>query len=130
MKKNTILDKIRKRTGNDVKREVDLSMDIAARIHEILVKKGKNQKDLAKSLGKHESEVCKWLSGTHNFTFQTIARIEVALGENIVEVSGKRNKVSNTIVLKMDRFASGQTQRGFLPEDHGIIDISSEYVSC
>ena len=48
MKKNATLERIRKRTGNDVKRNVDLSMAIADRIYEILVtKKGKDQKYLA-----------------------------------------------------------------------------------
>jgi len=39
MKKNATLERIRKRTGNDVKRNVDLSMAIADRIYEILVTK-------------------------------------------------------------------------------------------
>lgn len=62
-------------------------MAIADRIYEILVKKGKDQKHLAELMGKHESELCKWLSGTHNFTLQTIARIEAVLGENILHVA-------------------------------------------
>ncbi len=123
MKKNAVLERIRKRTGDNVKRNVDLSMAIADRIYEILVKKGKDQKHLAELMGKHESEVCKWLSGTHNFTLQTIARIEAVLGENILNVTGKPVKANRPLIIKMNHFVSGNTQKGFLPEDSGITDM-------
>ena len=33
---------------------------------------------------KNESEISKWLSGTHNFTLRTIASISEAFGEDIL----------------------------------------------
>ena len=50
--------------------------DIVDRIHEILLKQGKEQKDLARLLGKSESEIRKWMTGTHNFTIHTLAKIQ------------------------------------------------------
>jgi transcriptional regulator with XRE-family HTH domain len=44
------------------------------------------QKDLAKRLGKTETEVSRWLSGTHNLTLSTICKISAALEEEIVSV--------------------------------------------
>ena len=42
----------------------------------LLSDKGLKQKDLADKMGKSEAEVSKWLSGTHNFTLRSIAKIE------------------------------------------------------
>ena len=59
---------------------------IANRIYEILEAKGMTQKELAQKLGKTETEVSRWLSGTHNLTLSTICKISAALGEEIVIV--------------------------------------------
>lgn len=42
------------------------------------------QKEFAKKMNKTEVEVSRWLSGTHNFTLKTIAKITAVLGESIV----------------------------------------------
>lgn len=66
---------------------VDTSFDLSDRIHEILESKGLTQKDLAEMLGKKESQVSKWMTGTHNFTIKTLALLEVKLGVSIFQVS-------------------------------------------
>ena len=38
-------------------------------------------------LGKKESEISKWMRGTHNFTIETLAAIEDSLGEPILQVA-------------------------------------------
>lgn len=68
------------------KAEFDLSFAIATRIDDVLKRKGMTQRELAHRLGKRESEVSKWLTGRHNFTTNTIARISLALGTNIINV--------------------------------------------
>ena len=55
--------------------EFDLSYGIAERLDAILKKKGITQ---------HES---KWLTGRHNFTTSTIARIEQAIGDKLIQIS-------------------------------------------
>ncbi|MEI6348158.1 MAG: helix-turn-helix transcriptional regulator [Bacteroidota bacterium] len=87
MKRNSLIEKIRNEITEDIKREVDLSFEISDRISEILAKQNKTQRDLAKSLHKSEAEVSKWMHGTHNFTINTIAKIEMVLGEKILNVS-------------------------------------------
>lgn len=59
---------------------------IVDRIHYILEERGLKQKDLAGMLGKKESEISKWMRGTHNFTIDTILSIESALGQPILQV--------------------------------------------
>ena len=66
--------------------EFELSFGIAERISEILKSKGLTQKDFARLLGKRESEISKWMTGRHNFTTQTIARIEAALEDKVLMV--------------------------------------------
>lgn len=43
-------------------------------------------KELARLTHTSEAAVCKWLSGTHNFTFSTIGKISAALGAPIIKV--------------------------------------------
>ncbi len=68
------------------KAEFELSYGIAERISEILKSKGLTQKEFARHLNKRESEISKWLTGRHNFTMQTIAKIETALGCKLIDV--------------------------------------------
>jgi len=83
--KNKRLEERRNKISKDIDIYVKRSFDIVDRIHEILVAQGKEQKDLAMLLGKSESEISKWMTGTHNFTIKTLAKIEAKLGEKIIE---------------------------------------------
>ena len=69
-----------------IRKEVSYSFDIAKRINDILERKRWSQADLARATGKKTPLVCRWLSGTHNFTIRTIAEIEAALGEELISV--------------------------------------------
>jgi transcriptional regulator with XRE-family HTH domain len=69
---------------DEVKRFVDNSLEIANEIHSILERQGKTQRDLANLLGKSESEISKWLTGTHNFTLKSVSKIEAILNEKII----------------------------------------------
>lgn len=90
MKKNAILESIRQETPAYIKREIDLSFYIVDRISEILQSKGMTQKDLADLLGKKESEISKWMTGSHNFTIRSIAKIEMALDVSIFDIEKKK----------------------------------------
>lgn len=74
--------------SSEVRRRVDLSFLIVDKIHAILEQRGLRQKDLARMLDKRESEISKWMRGTHNFTIETISQIEKVLGEPILQVVG------------------------------------------
>lgn len=86
MKRSNIIETRRAKVSPDVRRRVDLSFLIVDRIHYILEEKGLKQKDLANMLGKKESEISKWMRGTHNFTIETISSIENVLGLPILQV--------------------------------------------
>ncbi|MDE6392658.1 MAG: helix-turn-helix domain-containing protein [Muribaculaceae bacterium] len=86
MKRSSIIEARRAKVSPEVRRRVDLSFLIVDRIHSILKEKGLKQKDLANMLGKKESEISKWMRGTHNFTLETISAIENVLGIPILQV--------------------------------------------
>ena len=69
------------------KAEFELSFGIAERISEILKMKNLTQKAFANQLHKRESEISKWMTGRHNFTMQTIAKIEIALGCKLISIA-------------------------------------------
>ncbi len=70
----------------DLRLELDLSFAIADKIDAIIKEKGMTQKEFAKKMNKTEAEVSRWLSGTHNFTLKTIAKITNVLGESIITI--------------------------------------------
>ena len=63
-----------------------ISVDVGAQIFEYMKESGINQRQLAERLGKRESEISKWLNGSHNFTIETIAKIEDTFDKDIVLV--------------------------------------------
>ncbi len=87
MKRNSIIGARRAIVSPEVRRRVDMTFLIVDRIHSILEEKGLKQKDLASMLGKKESEISKWMRGTHNFTIDTITSIENALGTPILQIA-------------------------------------------
>lgn len=87
MKKNKIMDEIRSSISPEMKLQMELSVAIANRIYEILEEKGLSQKDFARMMGKTETEVSRWLSGTHNLTMATICKISAALEADVIKVA-------------------------------------------
>ena len=68
----------------EIKKETAFSFAVSDRIHQLLNDQGLTQKELAKRMKKTEAEVSVWLSGQHNFTLRTLAKISVILGEDII----------------------------------------------
>jgi transcriptional regulator with XRE-family HTH domain len=53
---------------------------LACRIDDLIKSKGYNYSSFAKKLDKQPSVITKWLSGTHNFTMDTLDEISYCLG--------------------------------------------------
>ena len=70
----------------ELKIQIDLSFAISDKLDAILQERGMTQKEFAKLIGKSESEVCKWLGGTHNFTLKTIAKISSVLNVELIKI--------------------------------------------
>jgi transcriptional regulator with XRE-family HTH domain len=63
---------------------IDKSLAVAENIHLLLEKKGMLQKELAATMGKTEAELSKLMSGMHNYTLRSIAKLESALGATLL----------------------------------------------
>ncbi len=86
MKKNQIFDKCVAGVAPNIMEEVSLNVDIANRISELIKKRNLTQREFAAQMEKQESEISRWLTGTHGFTTKTLAKIATVLGEPIIEV--------------------------------------------
>ncbi len=82
-------------------------MLLAARIDDAIKAKGWKPKNLAEALGKSPSEISKWLSGTHNFTADTLFDIERVLGVTLISLENHKEKTigvfSYNVILKVDK---------------------------
>lgn len=86
MKKNPLFEQCLAGVAPETREEVRLNMDIANRIYDLLKAKKMTQREFAALMGKRESEISRWLTGSHGFTTTTLAKISAVLGEPIVEV--------------------------------------------
>ena len=102
MKKNSLFEARKKKIPLEVKKQVDLSFAIVDRICDIMEQQGLSQKDLAQKMGKTEAEISKWMRGTHNFTIATISKLEMVLGENILVVPSKEEKINCPVLHCID----------------------------
>lgn len=73
-------------TPAELKTQLRFSDSIAEKIDGILKERGMSQRELAKKNNKTEAEVSRWLSGNHNFTLRTLAKISLVLGEDLIRV--------------------------------------------
>lgn len=69
-----------------IRAEVDLEMSISTRIYELMTQRGLSKAEFARSIGKRQCEVTKWLSGQHNFTIATLAMLSTFFGQPIITV--------------------------------------------
>ena len=113
------------------KQFVSKNLDISQQVFAILKEKDWTQKDLAKKLGKYDSDVSRMLSGLHNLTLKTITNLEVILGADIIitpakakeefgkikyvsfKVEVRKNERSNTSTLNDVRGAWGDGVHSF-----------------
>ena len=73
--------------------KTDTKMKIAVLIEEAMKAKNMMNKDLLAAVGKENpSVISKWLSGTHNFTIDTLVELECALDISLISTDKKVNE--------------------------------------
>jgi len=74
--------------------QTDAKMMLAARISDAMKAKGWKNKDLLAAVNKENpSVITKWLSGTHNFTMDTLVELQRALDINLMDIEEKREDI-------------------------------------
>ncbi|MBS9525841.1 helix-turn-helix transcriptional regulator [Litoribacter alkaliphilus] len=96
--KTSAFERLRAKVKPHDREFASLSLDIVDQIHEILDSKNWNQKTLADKMGKRESEISRLLSGTHNLSILTLAKIQVAIGETIICTPKRFETISSSQV--------------------------------
>jgi transcriptional regulator with XRE-family HTH domain len=84
-------------------RRTEQRMLLASKIEDAIKAKPWKKTEFARKMKKSPSEISKWLSGTHNFTADTLSDIEDVLGIQLLDVGKKA--ISNTtysISVKLD----------------------------
>lgn len=71
-------------TSTDEIKLTEKKMLLAVRIADAVKKKFHHRNDFAVAIGKKPSEITKWLSGTHNFTTETLFEIERVLDIELI----------------------------------------------
>ncbi|HZV70655.1 MAG TPA: helix-turn-helix transcriptional regulator [Saprospiraceae bacterium] len=102
----------------------DAKMMIAARIADAIEAKNWKNKDLLKAVGKdNPSVITKWLSGTHNFTTETLVEISKALGISLLNLEEKRSEIEIVyypLYIKSGDHASGT--QPFKPKYNELVE--------
>lgn len=79
-----VIDRIKQRTTPEQKAFVKKNLSIVHQITELIKANDWTQKEFAQKLGKNESEVSKWLTGMHNISLKSIAKMEAVLKADII----------------------------------------------
>jgi len=81
-------------------------MALAARLDDLITAKGWNRSEFATKVGKSPSEITKWLSGTQNFTVDTLAEIALAFGIPVADLFAARPP---HVIYKVNMVVIGET---------------------
>ena len=104
-------------------RMVERRMRLAGFIADLIERKGWTNGEFAQKMGKQPSVISKWLSGTHNFTTETLWEIEEVVGVKIIPMElpksrqehsvGYTRSWAKSIILPSDSFYFQKESREF-----------------
>lgn len=86
----------------DKKLLVTKLFDITDQILDILERRNIGLKEFASMLGNSEDEIYEWMKGTYNFTEETIAKIELVLGEPVTLTINQANERYRKLLKRID----------------------------
>lgn len=86
MKHNALFQSQLLKVSPEVKKETEWAASIVDSIDRILREKGMTQRDLAAKIGCNETQIVRWTHGFPNYTLSTLAKLSVALGEDLISL--------------------------------------------
>jgi transcriptional regulator with XRE-family HTH domain len=98
---NSLLDQIIDSITPLEQHRTDKRMLLAAKIADAMQAKKMSSVQLAKQLGKSPSVITKWLSGTHNFTSDTLSDIEFILDTHLLQVVDNQPIILKFNIIKL-----------------------------
>jgi transcriptional regulator with XRE-family HTH domain len=104
--------------------KTDVKMILASRIADAMKAKNWKNKDLLAAIGKHHpSVITKWLSGTHNFTVDTLVELENALGISLLKVEN----IEKEKIVTYHAVARSEVQSPFIYPTFGIVETNFSF---
>jgi transcriptional regulator with XRE-family HTH domain len=88
-----LIKELKSRIPQTMKESINRRMSLAARIDDALQVRGLTNQEFAFMMGKKPSEISRWLSGTHNFTTETLWEIERVLNIQLLVSSPRKEPV-------------------------------------
>lgn len=114
--RSKVAQRILAETPEETKIFARLYADIVVRVNQLLKENKLSQKDLAGKMDKRPSEINKWLTGEHNLTLRSLAKLQAELGEPIINVPQRKNiaiaegKTQYVTVYKNTNFNTAEVQ--------------------
>ena len=107
--RSKIFQRILDNTPKEVDIFVDWYGDLVVRINQLLREQNISKKELAEKMDKQPSEITKWLSGEHNFTLRSLAKLSAELGEPLLEVPRRKAQTGfaeDSFICRVHSFVS------------------------
>lgn len=111
------------------KLQTNTKMTLAARLDDLITARGWGKSEFAEKINKNPSEITKWLSGTQNFTIDTLAEIGVVLNMPVSELfAPKRVHVINRVQVVITVKEVQQSIRYITPFSEMVSGFSNIYL--
>lgn len=105
---SALMQRVRARITPELEGQIDRRMNLAVQIHSALQQRGLTNQEFAFMMGKKPSEISRWLSGTHNFTTETLWEIERVLNIQLLTSSPAPNNSSQIPVEELVEFIKAE----------------------
>jgi transcriptional regulator with XRE-family HTH domain len=89
--------------------QTDYKMKLASKIYMAMKSIGMTQTQFAESMGKPISLISRWMSGTHNFTVDTLIDIQRVLSISLLDVETKKSQAEVNFKLVVSSTISDWT---------------------
>lgn len=107
---SSTLKRISERIPKELSEQNDRRMGLAVKIAEALRSRGLTNQEFAFMMGKKPSEVTRWLSGTHNFTTETLWQMERVLKIQLLTSSPAEENVEKE-QQELKEFIANEVQK-------------------
>ncbi len=105
------------------------SIKVAIKLNRILRQKGMKQKQLAELLGVSAQQVNKILKGRENLTLDTIERIEMVLGVDLITILREDEKVIKTVSGDFANVKSFNNTQALYPDENEFDNYVFSYAN-
>lgn len=110
---SSIVEDILSETKKGTKRKIRNKMLIAAKIADAMRIRGWNNNRLMEEMGKNTpSVISKWLSGTHNFTVDTLSELEEILNIRLMDLEEKKEEKGRVFRVEVSQTVSRNQEAG------------------